>query len=148
MVLVASDWCSVTSWLLRALFTRPFCGNILGAVLSLLWSVQFCWKEHFVEDGKIAKTRPVQPLPVCCDARKLLAHFHVPLTFLRGCKVCWHPVLRSSKGLLPTSKGQPHQNPRLNTQSWEYTVAQGKDSSQKICFFVSTCLCVNLFIVD
>lgn len=114
----------------------------------MVCSVLLTRKEHFVEDGKIAKTRPVQPLPVCCDARRLLAHFHVPLTFLRGCKVRWHPVLRSSKGLPPTSKGQPHQNPRLNTQSWECTVAQGEDSSQKICSFISTCLCVNLFIVD
>lgn len=112
--LVASDWCSMTSWLLRALFTHPFCENILGAALSLLWSVHFSWlcrKEHSVEEGKIAKTRPVQPLPVCCDARRQLAHFHGPLEFLCGYNVCWHPVLGSSKGLLPATEGSVTSTP-------------------------------------
>lgn len=148
VVLVASDWVSVTSWLLGALLIYPFCETILGAALyGLFISVGCIGKSILWKTEKLP--RPIQSslFPFLVGALRLFAHFHAPLKFLHKCKVRWHPVLRSSKGSTAhKQRAATTRSPKL-TPSLGSTVAQGKDSSQ-ICFFIFTCLCVNLFIVD
>lgn len=103
----------------------------------LLISIGCIGKNILLKLERFWRPIPSEQLPFCCVGLRLLAHFHAPLKLFMDTKVCWYPVLTSSNSLVThTQKAAPPES--LNEHPvCEHTVASGKDSFQKVCFFPS-----------
>lgn len=90
-------------------------------------------------------------LPFCwCDGLRLLAHFRAPLKFLQGCKNWLGTLsLQVQRAWLPTSRGQGHQRPQINTCLGAHSsLGEGFFPKDLFLSFIPNCWHINPFRAD